>query len=198
MISLIGNQAQPVLLSPHRLNMAEILSYHSDKTPGDGISFRELKERTSHKARAVYSSLCTGRCWARENKMKSESLKYILPSVCDPCSESISLAASALLLNSMSERWSSLVLAAVGLKCCFPASEPNTVPQLKDPPNTHTHRRAHTERAQWIQKGLSSEECWLLSLSVNSLFFFPGWIPLVVQHSWRDLGLDFHLHVRLY
>ncbi len=77
--------------------------------------------------------------------MKSESLKYILPSLCDPCSESISLAASALLLNSMSERWSSLVLAAVGLKCCFPASEPNTVPQLKDPPNTHTHTHTHTD-----------------------------------------------------
>ncbi len=179
MISLIGNQAQPVLLSPHRLNMAEILSYHSDKTPGDGISFRELKERTSHKARAVYSSLCTGRCWARENKMKSESLKYILPSVCDPCSESISLAASALLLNSMSERWSSLVLAAVGLKCCSQQVSQTLSLSLKTPQNTHTHRRAHTERAQWIQKGLSSEECWLLSLSVNSLFFFPGWIPLV-------------------
>jgi len=144
MISLIGNQAQPVQLSARRLNMAEILSYHSDKTPGDGISFRELNEKTNHKARAVYSSLCTGRCWARENSMESESLKYILPSVCDPCSESISLAASAPLLNSMSERWSSLVLAAVGLKCCFPASEPNTVPQLKDPPNTHTHTLSQT------------------------------------------------------
>jgi len=62
MISLIGNQAQPVQLSARRLNMAEILSYHSDKTPGDGISFRELNEKTNHKARAVYSSLCTGRC----------------------------------------------------------------------------------------------------------------------------------------
>ncbi len=53
--------------------------------------------------------------------MKSESLKYILPSLCDPCSESISLAASALLLNSMSEQLEFSCACSCGAEVLFPS-----------------------------------------------------------------------------